>query len=569
MKNYLLAIFLLLPTLVFSSGGVANITALRGNADITDGNNLKKAKLKDDLYKIDTLITHKKTKAQLIFEDKTIVTVGKNSHFAVEDYLSDGDDQEASFKLFNGAVRVITGKIGKISPQKFKIKTKTATIGIRGTNFIVIASPKRGDLIVCTLGEITIKGKSKKVFTVGKGYMARVSPNGIVQAIEAYSADDLDIVLNNAFEYKSTINLSFNELILFFDNLFSGNTQDDENLASTTDEESDVDEEEEDSPLIALDDEFSEIPLEETVVIESDTSSDVLAVDDSVDDEVNTVGETETAVDIIDDVVEAVPVYILGNANKVNILNESNFINYNQPLSLLIGSYESIGIFTSDSQFKDSRTGMDLMLNTEPISYVSAYNFKSSFVQTSYTDEATSEIYNMQSEGYINTIPDIDENDEITWGIWSIPISVEDTQGTSNEEWTGYFIAGNLTSTTVIDEYIQGNKIATYTGSLIGTAYEFDNAANMITTDFSGSVISNVDFGASQLDTTLSYSVNGDSYQIIMNDTISGNQFGGTYGYGAFYGEEGKTIGGQFSLDDTTKSRHMIGAYEAKTDLIH
>ena len=63
--------------------------------------------------------------------------------------------------------------------------------------------------------------------------------------------------------------------------------------------------------------------------------------------------------------------------------------------------------------------------------------------------------------------------------------------------------------------------------------------------------------------------MNGDSYQVLMIDSINGNQFGGTNGYGAFYGKDGKTMGGQFALDDVVKARHMVGAYEAKTDLIH
>ena len=580
MKKYLLIALLLVPTLLFSSGGVANITALTGTADITNPQSTKKANIKDDLFDIDTLVTYKKTKAQLIFEDKTIVTVGKNSHFSVAEYLNDDVAPEASFKLFNGAVRVITGKIGKISPQKFKVRTKTATIGIRGTNFIVVASDKKGDLVLCTFGEITVKGKSNKIYIVSKGFMARISVDGIVEGVEEYSTDDLDIVLDNAFEFRNLVQLSLNELIIYFDNIFMRDRREDEQKSDDEEpKETDTPQDQADrrapagnlhvenghipgkSVYSRLGEELVEIPVEETVPFDYIKDEDYTVVDETIQNDSQTktndeLGGTE------------IPVYLLGNGSRVTIVDGTNFLNYHQPVSFLIGSYDSKNIFISDSQLRDSRTGMDLYLDPNPLFYASTYDFEATLLSTNYTDPSTNINYELTSGASIKTLDDLDANDEITWGVWNAPVLVNDGQSVSNEMWEGYFVAGNLTPTTVMDDYRQGNKSATYAGSLIGTAYEFDANANILKTDFTGSVSSAVDFGASTIDTTLSYSVNGDAYQVQMNDNINGNQFGGSYGYGAFYGADGKTLGGQFSVDDLTKSRHMTGAYEATTNSI-
>lgn len=54
-----------------------------------------------------------------------------------------------------GFFRSVTGKIGKIAPERFKVKTQLATIGIRGTDF----SAQLGDGLasyVCNRGEITL-----------------------------------------------------------------------------------------------------------------------------------------------------------------------------------------------------------------------------------------------------------------------------------------------------------------------------------------------------------------------------------------------------------------------------
>jgi len=130
----------LVTILVFIStlfGWVAEITALKGGADVVRNNQTLPASLHMKLEKTDVIKTKQNTKLQLVFKDDTIITIGKNSEVKIEDYLFDNENSKAKFRLKYGIMKTLTGKIGKFAPKRFKVMTKNASIGIRGTYFVV------------------------------------------------------------------------------------------------------------------------------------------------------------------------------------------------------------------------------------------------------------------------------------------------------------------------------------------------------------------------------------------------------------------------------------------------
>ncbi len=164
MKRYLL--LLLLPILTYAS--IGKITVLKGKVTITrDGGDIR-AKSGSILEKRDFIQTSKNAKVQIVFTDKTIFTIGKNSTLDIADYLYDEaqpSKNKAKFNVLKGAFTSITGRIGKLNKSKFKLKTKSASIGIRGT--IVKANQ---ETIMCTEGAISV-----------------TTPNGITMDVEAGS----------------------------------------------------------------------------------------------------------------------------------------------------------------------------------------------------------------------------------------------------------------------------------------------------------------------------------------------------------------------------------------------
>lgn len=138
---------LFLASLMLSSqayASIATVSAINGQATILRADQKLPVHLGDKIEAKDKIQTSKATKVQLIFQDRTIVTIGKDTLFSIPEYVyGDAKTSKVQFNLSKGVFKSMTGKIGKIAKQRFKIKTATATIGIRGTIYIVrVQGPK-------------------------------------------------------------------------------------------------------------------------------------------------------------------------------------------------------------------------------------------------------------------------------------------------------------------------------------------------------------------------------------------------------------------------------------------
>ncbi|BFU78369.1 hypothetical protein ALC152_15840 [Arcobacter sp. 15-2] len=157
MKIILLSLLLFVSTLF---GNVGKITALSGDVSLTRDSKNIVAKIGTIINEKDLISTAKNARAQIVFTDKTIISLGKNSTFDVEEYFFDEQKPaktKASFKVAKGVFKSITGRIGKINPSKFKLKTKSASIGIRGTVFFGEIADGKPDTIACTSGAIVVE----------------------------------------------------------------------------------------------------------------------------------------------------------------------------------------------------------------------------------------------------------------------------------------------------------------------------------------------------------------------------------------------------------------------------
>lgn len=143
-------------SLLFAS--IGRVSLLKGEASLDRAGAVFSVQNGMDLEEKDSIKTTKGSQIQLIFSDKTVITLGSESHFSVDEYLSDGSNPKAKFKFNQGAFKAITGKIGKSAPENFTLETKTATIGIRGTivgGNVPPQSSSEPDTIICLGGSIT------------------------------------------------------------------------------------------------------------------------------------------------------------------------------------------------------------------------------------------------------------------------------------------------------------------------------------------------------------------------------------------------------------------------------
>jgi len=185
MKKYLL--LLLVP--ILSYAGVGKITVLKGDVKIQRDGGVIQAKNGTTLEKHDFIKTSAKAKVQIVFTDKTIFTIGKNSTLDIADYLYDESkpkENRAKFNVLKGAFSSITGRIGKLNKSKFKLKTKSASIGIRGT--VVKANQ---ETIMCTEGAITVTTNNGITMDVEAGQRTNVS-SGVPTPPEEIQAGEVE-----------------------------------------------------------------------------------------------------------------------------------------------------------------------------------------------------------------------------------------------------------------------------------------------------------------------------------------------------------------------------------------
>lgn len=164
----LLILLILFTNILFAN--VGKIVSLKGEANITRDNKTFQVKRDTLLKEKDLLTTKNNSKVQILFKDETIISIGKNSTFKINDYLFENKDNvKAEFSMIKGVFRTITGKIGKIAPQNFKLKTKSASIGIRGTQ-IITQITEGTEKIFCTEGQIEVTQNSTNLkIIVNKG----------------------------------------------------------------------------------------------------------------------------------------------------------------------------------------------------------------------------------------------------------------------------------------------------------------------------------------------------------------------------------------------------------------
>lgn len=136
---------ILLLALTFTAGSLAaapvgRVILAAGNASaIRDGNEIPLA-FGSTIEPKDILRTAAGSSLQVRFSDDSIKSLRENTEFAIEDFKFSGKEdgsERAVFRLIKGGFRALTGLVGRTNHASYEVRTVTATIGIRGTDFVV------------------------------------------------------------------------------------------------------------------------------------------------------------------------------------------------------------------------------------------------------------------------------------------------------------------------------------------------------------------------------------------------------------------------------------------------
>ena len=129
----------------------------------------------------ESITTNATASAQIRMVDEGLIVVRPDTRLKVTTFVFNGkaDGSERSlFSLVKGGFRAITGIIGRVNKEHYKIETPTATIGIRGTDHepTFIPNPLPGKVAIAEPGTYDKVNSGAAVLSTATG-MVVINPN--------------------------------------------------------------------------------------------------------------------------------------------------------------------------------------------------------------------------------------------------------------------------------------------------------------------------------------------------------------------------------------------------------
>ena len=191
---------------------IGSVTDLLGTAIIKRGRETITL-VNGTVVALNDKVETKNGKVKITFKDNTTVSVTENSSLVIDDFVYDpkSNSGKLNLKAASGTVRYVSGAIAHNDPKSVNIKTPTAAIAVRGTDFImsvneigssmIILMPNCEDDVKCGTGEIDVESGFKMVnmnqafqATIVETLGAEPSPPMIVNLTNSPIGNNLQII---------------------------------------------------------------------------------------------------------------------------------------------------------------------------------------------------------------------------------------------------------------------------------------------------------------------------------------------------------------------------------------
>ncbi len=170
-------LIILMSAMLFAN--IGTIMALKGSASIQRNGSDINAKGGMSILNSDIIKTYNNSRIQIILKDNTTLTIGANSSFEFTKFYFDGTSNSSlHMKANRGFFRTVTGKIGKIAPKRFKLKTISAIIGVRGTDFSGDIMENR-EIIRCYSGAISVELDNGGIKDILSGMLIEITDKSV------------------------------------------------------------------------------------------------------------------------------------------------------------------------------------------------------------------------------------------------------------------------------------------------------------------------------------------------------------------------------------------------------
>lgn len=134
------AAILLIGCSIASSAELAGtVKTLTGQATVNRSSTVVPVSIGQLIYSGDRIASLDGSYVGVMLLDDTRLTIGPRSEMLIRDFEFNPNSYDGGLvvSFLKGTARVVSGLIGRQAPENVRFHTPTATIGIRGTEFIV------------------------------------------------------------------------------------------------------------------------------------------------------------------------------------------------------------------------------------------------------------------------------------------------------------------------------------------------------------------------------------------------------------------------------------------------
>lgn len=145
-----IAVFCIAVPTAAHAAVAGHVQFVSGNVQIIAQTGSARAALKGDaINEGDTLVSASKSTAQIKMQDGGFLAVRPDTRLKFDQFVFAGKEdgnEKSFFSLFKGGFRAVTGLIGRINKQNYRISTPAATIGVRGTDHETVVVVPNGNV---------------------------------------------------------------------------------------------------------------------------------------------------------------------------------------------------------------------------------------------------------------------------------------------------------------------------------------------------------------------------------------------------------------------------------------
>lgn len=132
---------LAVPVLAQDAAPVGQVKLAKGTVSVEREAQSIAATVGMPVLQSDVIVTGADGSTGITFQDNSLLSLGPRSRLSVDSFHFDSTTHEGAFEctLSKGRMAVVSGKIAKHQLDAMKVRTPTALLGVRGTEFVVEA----------------------------------------------------------------------------------------------------------------------------------------------------------------------------------------------------------------------------------------------------------------------------------------------------------------------------------------------------------------------------------------------------------------------------------------------